>query len=49
MPLEQEAQTLPAGQGEFKATVANSQQHRWCLRGFGTALEIRKPRGPLND
>jgi predicted DNA-binding transcriptional regulator YafY len=46
--LDQQVSTLPDGRSEFKATVVESQQLRWWLRGFGSALELRKPRGLLD-
>ena len=45
--LDQQVRTLPDGRSEFKVTVVDSQQLRRWLRGFGSALELRKPRGLL--
>lgn len=49
LSLDQEVRKLADGRSEFKATVVESQQLRWWLRGFGDALELRKPRGLLED
>ena len=46
---DQQVRTLPDGRSEFKVTVVESQQLRWWLRGFGNELEIRKPRGLLEE
>ncbi|MDM0022174.1 helix-turn-helix transcriptional regulator [Variovorax saccharolyticus] len=40
---DQQVRELPDGRSEFKATVIESQQLRWWLRGFGKDLELRKP------
>ena len=40
---DQQVKVLRDGRSEFTATVVESQQLRWWLRGFGSALELRKP------
>ncbi|WP_213957587.1 WYL domain-containing protein [Variovorax sp. dw_954] len=45
---DQQVRVLPDGRSEFTATVVESQQLRWWLRGFGSALELRKPRRLLS-
>ncbi|MDN8617279.1 helix-turn-helix transcriptional regulator [Variovorax ginsengisoli] len=46
---DQRVRILPDGRSEFTATVVESSQLRWWLRGFGSALELRKPRRLLDD
>jgi predicted DNA-binding transcriptional regulator YafY len=45
---DQTVRTIPSDRIEFKATVVETQQLRWWLRGFGDALQLKKPRGLLN-
>ncbi|MBU1357670.1 MAG: WYL domain-containing protein [Gammaproteobacteria bacterium] len=41
---DQQHRILADGRFEFTATVVESQQLRWWLRGFGDALELRRPK-----
>lgn len=43
MSHDQTFKVLADGRYEFRATVVESQQLRWWLRGFGVDLELRKP------
>lgn len=45
---DQEHRTLRDGRTEFTATVVESEQLRWWLRGFGAQLQMVKPRGLLD-
>ena len=46
---DQVVRTMSDGRSEFKATVVESHQLRWWLRGFGSALELIKPRRLLEE
>ncbi|MCY1248264.1 hypothetical protein D9M72_616780 [compost metagenome] len=43
MSHDQTFKVLADGRYEFRATVVESQQLRWWLRGFGVDLELKKP------
>ncbi|CAN7597229.1 WYL domain-containing protein [Variovorax paradoxus] len=49
MSTDQQFAVLADGRYEFTATVVESQQLRWWLRGFGGDLELRKPKRLLED
>ena len=39
------AEVMKDGRIRVKATVADSDELRWWLRGFGGEVEVRKPKG----
>jgi predicted DNA-binding transcriptional regulator YafY len=48
-PLSVDQQVLPVKGGyEIRATVVDSAQLRWWLRGFGRHIEVLRPRGILD-
>ena len=49
LAADQTVEDMPDGRLRVRATVADSDELRWWLRGFGADVEVRRPKGLARD